>query len=187
MKLSNFTAIDPNNPSKGLSSYSQLDKKTFFEFADKLPELKRISSLIFESINNEEIANKLYEIEEELDDYVKEGYEGEIIYKLHKSRERDKKLTESKKVKALRDTGKLECEVCEFDFYKTYGKLGKGFIECHHTVQLSTYETKQKTELKDLALVCSNCHRMLHRDIGNMSIENLKNNIKTAGNIDLEQ
>lgn len=180
MKLSNFTAIDPNNDSKGLTSYSQLDEKTFFEFNNNIEELKRISSLIMESINDDETINKLYKIEDEDDSFAKEGFEGKVIYKLHKARERDSKLTESKKKLILKESGKLECEVCEFDFYKKYGELGKGFIECHHTKQLSTYETKQKTKLEDLALVCSNCHRMLHRNIEDMSISTLKEIIKNC-------
>lgn len=180
MKLSNFIAIDPNNPGKGLTSYSKLDGKTFFEFNENQIELKRISNLILESLNEEETITKLYKIEDELDNYVKEGLEGEVVYKLHKLRERDSKLTESKKNKVFKETGKLKCEVCEFDFFEKYGEHGKGFIECHHTKQLSTYEANQKTRIEDLALVCSNCHRMLHRNIENMSIENLKVLIKNC-------
>lgn len=55
----------------------------------------------------------------------------------------------------------LACEVCGFDFEAVYGELGRGFIECHHVVPLS--EGQRKTSLRDLALVCSNCHRMAHR------------------------
>ncbi|MDN3706531.1 HNH endonuclease [Myroides ceti] len=180
MKLCNFMAIDPDNPNKGLTSFSKLDKETFFEFNENVKELERISTLIMESINNVQTINKLYKIEDEEDNYVKEGFEGEIIYKLHKARERDNKLTESKKKLVFKETGKLECEVCGFDFLKKYGELGKGFIECHHTKQLSTYETKKKTKLEDLALVCPNCHRMLHRNLEDMSIDNLKEIIKNS-------
>jgi len=180
MKLANFTAIDSKNDSKGLTRYSQLDEKTFFEFNDNIGELKRISAVIIESINNEETINQLYKIEDDEDNYIIEGFEGEVMYKLHKARERDSKLTKSRKKLVLKETGKLECEVCEFDFYQKYGDLGKGFIECHHTIQLSTYETNQKTKLEELALVCSNCHRMLHRNSEDMSISKLKEVIKNC-------
>lgn len=183
MKLSNFTAIDPNNKSKGLTRYSQLDKKTFFEFSNNINELKRIASIILESINDKEIINKLYDIEEEQDNYVNEALEGELVYRLHKARERDNRLSESKKKLTLKKTGKLKCEVCEFDFHEVYGELGKGFIECHHTKQLSSYETQQKTQLNDLALVCSNCHRMLHRNKTDMSIQTLKKILHDYKNI----
>lgn len=35
----------------------------------------------------------------------------------------------------------------------------------------------EKTKLNDLALVCSNCHQMLHRDVENLSVEELKTKI----------
>lgn len=178
MKLCNFMAIDPDNPNKGLTSFSKLDKETFDEFYNKRNELERIVDVIFNSLEEKEIVNKLYKIEDDTDSYVKEGFEGEIIYKLHKLRERDEKLTEDKKKKVLKETGKLKCEVCDFDFYEKYGELGKEFIECHHTIQLSTYKSKQKTKLSELALVCSNCHRMLHRNREDMSINKLKEIIK---------
>jgi len=62
----------------------------------------------------------------------------------------------------LRAEGRLACEVCGFDFAEVFGDLGQDFIECHHKVPLSRSE-ETKTKLRDLAVVCSNCHRMLHR------------------------
>lgn len=43
-------------------------------------------------------------------------------------------------------------------------EVGKGFIEAHHTKLVSTlHENGEETKIEELALVCSNCHRMLHR------------------------
>jgi len=39
---------------------------------------------------------------------------------------------------------------------------------------LSNFTITTKTTLNDLALVCSNCHKMLHRKIDNLSVEKLK-------------
>ncbi len=44
-----------------------------------------------------------------------------------------------------------------------YGVLGEDYIECHHTKPVSEYLVEQSTNINDLILVCSNCHRMLHR------------------------
>ena len=60
-----------------------------------------------------------------------------------------------------RGNGRLICECCDFDFVKAYGQFAEGFIECHHKIFLS--EGERITRLEDLALVCSNCHRMLHQ------------------------
>lgn len=174
MKLGNFTAIDSSNPSKGLTSYSQLDEKVFYEFHNNLDDLKRIAELIIESTAKPAIIEDLNSIENDIDDFLYEGYEGQIVYKLHKVRERNKKLVALKKSIVLKETGRLRCEICDMDFYEKYGEIGKGFIECHHTVQLASYETNQVTKIDDLALVCSNCHRMLHRDLYNLSIIKLR-------------
>lgn len=174
MKLSNFSAIDPSNKGTGLKSHSKLDKEVFFEFHNKREELKNIANLILESLKDENIIVELSQIEDDIVKPISEAFEGEIFYKLHKVRERNKKLVEQKKQLVLEENGKLTCEVCDFDFYKEYGELGKSFIECHHNKHLSTYEINQKTTLDDLSLVCSNCHQMLHRKRDDMSIEGLK-------------
>jgi 5-methylcytosine-specific restriction protein A len=43
-----------------------------------------------------------------------------------------------------------------------YGVRGRGFIEVHHLRPLHTLKPGTKTKLQDLALVCANCHRMIH-------------------------
>lgn len=99
--------------------------------------------------------------------------EGAEQYRLHKSRERDPKIIHLAKTKRYKETGKLECEVCETNFHLTYGELGHGFIEAHHKIPVSQLDGKKKTKIDDLALVCSNCHRMLHRK-GGIDVKSLK-------------
>jgi predicted HNH restriction endonuclease len=99
--------------------------------------------------------------------------EGKKKYALHRSRERDCALTRRAKRKRFEETGKLECEVCKFDFSLVYGQHGEGFIEAHHRVLVSQLDGKVRTKLNDLALVCSNCHRMLHRGKSLPTVEGL--------------
>ena len=73
------------------------------------------------------------------------------------------KLTKRKKEQVLREKGILICEVCGFEFVNVYGNRGEGFIECHHTKPVSQLSLGEKTKTSDLSLVCSNCHRMIHR------------------------
>ncbi|CAM1365849.1 conserved hypothetical protein [Tenacibaculum litopenaei] len=171
LKLSNFKAIDPDFNGKGMSSYSKRDREIFFEFKGKNDELKSIANQIKSTVSNESINEKLYELSDDQDYTAKEG---KVIYKLHKLRERNFGLNQRKKDQYFEKYGKLDCEVCGFDFYETYGELGKGFIESHHRIPLSEINGETKTKLKDLALVCSNCHRMLHRTIDTLSIDELK-------------
>ncbi|WP_245687108.1 HNH endonuclease [Streptacidiphilus griseoplanus] len=62
----------------------------------------------------------------------------------------------------LRKGLSLACEVCNFNFEQAYGERGVGYIECHHIVPLHV-AGEGATKLADLALICSNCHRMIHR------------------------
>lgn len=73
----------------------------------------------------------------------------------------------------LKDTGALRCEACGFDFEEAYGEVGKGFAECHHTRPVSELRPDQGTRLADLAILCANCHRMLHRRRPWLSAEGL--------------
>lgn len=102
------------------------------------------------------------------------GIEGRPILRLHLSRERDPSLAKKKKQSVIDKTGKLACEICSVDFKKLYGELGDGFTECHHKNPLSLRQENQETKLEDLAIVCANCHRMLHRRRPWLTIEGLK-------------
>lgn len=172
LKLSNFLAIDPNYYGKGMQSFSQLDEKVFNEFVDNKNDLIRIAGQIKKTSNDKELSLQLYRIEDELDDI--EVKEGKVIYKLHKHYERNSKINKKKKKLVFKKFGELKCEVCNFDFYQKYGNLGKGFIECHHRKPLFEIQKETQTKIEDLALVCSNCHRMLHRNLDTMSVQDLR-------------
>jgi 5-methylcytosine-specific restriction protein A len=88
--------------------------------------------------------------------------EGRVLTRQHRFRERNRVIVERRKAKALREQGSLHCEACSFDFGARYGERGSGFIECHHTRPVSTLKPGEKTRLEDLALLCANCHRMIH-------------------------
>ena len=89
--------------------------------------------------------------------------EGAEVYRMHRARERDPQLAKRAKQKRLAETGALKCEVCNFDFSEEFGDLGAGYIEAHHTTPVSQLAGIRRTKLSELALVCANCHRMLHR------------------------
>ena len=74
----------------------------------------------------------------------------------------------------------LTCSVCGFDFEKTYGQRGKGYIEVHHLKAVSTLSQPSSVDPKhDMAVLCSNCHRMIHRRKDNpLSLGELKEILK---------
>jgi 5-methylcytosine-specific restriction enzyme A len=178
LKLSNFLAFDPNYHGKGMTSGSKLDKEVFFEFKDQIDSLHSIATQIKRIAKNPNLKEKIYEIEE--DDLTRKDtvQEGGILYKLHKVRERDPKIIKHKKDLVYQLTGKLACEACILEFEEYYGKIGTGFIECHHLTPLKSFKAESTTTLNDLALVCSNCHRMLHVGIDKISVSDLRDMIK---------
>lgn len=108
--------------------------------------------------------------------------EGKRVERMHMSRERSSQVVETAKAQhAQRNRGSLPCEVCRFDFSKRYGSLGKDYIEAHHTRPLSELEAGEvrETRVEDLALVCANCHRMLHRTRPWASLEQLRGLLKS--------
>lgn len=76
----------------------------------------------------------------------------------------------------------LTCMVCGFNFEHYYGERGIDFIEVHHKNPIHTFEgIEQHVNPKtDLATLCSNCHRMIHRRADNvLTIEELKTMISS--------
>ena len=68
------------------------------------------------------------------------------------------------------------CQICNFNFEKVYGEIGKNFIHVHHVVDISTIGKNYKVDpIKDLIPVCPNCHAMLHKKRPAYSIKEMKN------------
>lgn len=100
--------------------------------------------------------------------------EGREKYRLHRSLERDPTIVRKAKEERLRRVGELRCEACDFSFRQVYGDMGTKFIEAHHIVPVSEIRGKTKTKISDLALVCANCHRMLHRAKSRITVAYLR-------------
>ncbi|HDF5578078.1 TPA: HNH endonuclease [Clostridioides difficile] len=101
--------------------------------------------------------------------------EGKVKYVYGKQYERNPK----NRIEAIKYHG-TKCVVCGFDFEKTYGNRGKGYIEIHHIRPLSSVGKESNINPKtDLVPICSNCHRMIHRKKDSvLSIDELKQLIK---------
>lgn len=172
LKMMNLRALDPAFTSQGkvgMSSGGKLERQVWADYAGQpgklAAEAKAIREAV-ESANETEVA-KLPEAGE----YV--GEEGGVIMRLHKRYERDRKLIREKLAEAAA-IGKLNCQVCNFDFGATFGELGTGYIEVHHLKPVSELGKGGKTKLSDLALLCANCHRMAHRKRIPLGLEELK-------------
>jgi hypothetical protein len=89
-------------------------------------------------------------------------HEGKRSWKRHQEIERSKKVVSAKIRAVLHKTGRLVCEVCGFDFSKVYKLPKTHFCEVHHLQPLSKRGREKATDLADLSVICSNCHRAIH-------------------------
>ena len=174
MKLMNFRRFDPDYTGAGkvgLTRGGKDEETVWTQFATDPVRCREAARAIREGIALAQ-ESPLAVPDEDIDDGM-EAEEGRLLTALHRRRERSRKLVEKKKHKVLGQHGRLVCEVCGFDFHATYGKRGEGFIECHHTTPVSQ-SAGQKTRLADLALVCANCHRMIHARRPWLGIDDLR-------------
>jgi 5-methylcytosine-specific restriction protein A len=176
MKLMNFRRFDPKYAAQGKSGLSRgghLEEEIWATYHADPARLLRTSEAIRVGLATTEQTSASDTGTDELSG-LEEAEEGRVLSVLHLRRERSPKLTKAKKERALRANGTLECEVCRFNFHQAYGDHGKGFIECHHVKPLESLTASATTRLDDLALLCANCHRMIHARRPWLSIEALR-------------
>jgi 5-methylcytosine-specific restriction protein A len=174
MKLMNFRRLDPQYTAegkKGLTRGSKAEEEVWSEFANDPVRCRRVAEAIMATLEDPDVGTVWPESDNE---YITEAAEGRLLTRKHLARERNRKLVEAKRRQVLAKAGKLICEVCGFDFGGRYGEHGRGFIECHHTKPLASLNKQGKTHIDDLALVCANCHRMIHRRKRWLTISELK-------------
>ena len=56
------------------------------------------------------------------------------------------------------------CEACGTDFSTLFGGIGLRTLQVHHRQQLALRTVPTVTSPDDLAVVCANCHAMIHAD-----------------------
>jgi 5-methylcytosine-specific restriction protein A len=143
---------------KWRSNASQRDREVVAEFQKAPDVMTRIAQALRQ--------NALYDAADNysgLTSFDEESVlEGRYLLRFHLQRERNQGLRQRKIRSVLARSGSLACEVCELDFGQFYGDRGQGYIECHHVEPLHM-TGERSTRIHDLALLCSNCHRMIHR------------------------
>lgn len=140
----------------------QLEKRVLEEFLEDPVGMSSRALLIRSALASEsggDASNPLAD-DEELQTLT--ALEGRVLAVQYLKRERSASLRDAKLRRVERDGGSRNCEVCNFSFAATYGEVGVGYIEVHHVLPLHA-SGPRVTRLDDLALLCSNCHRMIHR------------------------
>lgn len=101
----------------------------------------------------------------------------------HYKIDRDRGIIKSKIAQFKQANGRLYCEACAFSFEDRYGEYAKDVIDVHHTRPLGTLLPNTMTKLSDLMLLCSNCHRVVHRRKTPLSPDDLIALLKASGSI----
>ncbi|HUC01917.1 MAG TPA: HNH endonuclease [Candidatus Paceibacterota bacterium] len=178
---------------RNLKSHDTLEKKNLAIYKDKLffitDEGRRYLNAgyeeVVEALQEQGFSEEIRE-QEFKDDYkdiiVEEGF---LSTKNVAFRERSRKLIQLARAH-FKKGGKIPCIACEFDFLKFYGERGRDYIEIHHTHPIHQHEASGEKMAADEALkkvvpLCSNCHRMVHRQRNNiLKISQLKKIIENA-------
>ena len=87
-------------------------------------------------------------------------YEDAGKFRLHKRIERNPTL-----IKDVKKVLGCNCQICGLNFEERYGEIGRSYIEAHHLEPISELKGKRvkRNPGVDFAVLCSNCHRMIHK------------------------
>jgi hypothetical protein len=173
--------IDITDIAPELRFVSSRDRLVFTDSTFDVQQLRTMRELTLETgLLFQEIWN---DAQQPKDEQPGQSYvEGKRELRVHYQRERNRSLVAHAKRDFIDKNGSLYCEVCGFSFSKKYGDLGMNFIEAHHRKPLSeAQEATVETSIEDLAMVCANCHRMLHRQKPWLSIDELRDILERNG------
>lgn len=108
---------------------------------------------------------------------VQQGLEDPSRVRLHYRIERNPGLAQ-----AAKKVHGLTCQACGFNFEHFYGGCASGYIEAHHLVPLSELPSDRPSSLNpqdDFAVLCANCHRVVHNTRPPMPLLELQQLLKT--------
>lgn len=180
MKLMNFRRFDPDYTAEGktgLTRGNQDEARVWNQFASDPARLNEVAQFIRQGITDHRADEELVGPDEP---GIEEAEEGKLATRVHRYRERDRRLVVEAKAQAMKQHGRLVCAACSFDFSKRYGEVGANIIDVHHTKPVHTMKPGEKTKVTDLVLLCSNCHRVVHSKRKWLDIEQVKEALAKA-------
>ncbi|WP_420030654.1 HNH endonuclease [Pseudomonas oryzihabitans] len=175
MKLGNFRHWDPEytrGGKTGLAKGNKDERVVWDEFASDPVKLSAVVAAIRGIVESSTPENHALSGDDEYG--ITEAAEGKLLTRLHRIRERSRALVEAKKKDAWQELGCLKCEACDFDFSVAYGSIGNGIIDVHHTKPIHTLKPGERTKLSELAMLCANCHRVVHSKRKWLSVEQVR-------------
>jgi predicted HNH restriction endonuclease len=174
MKMMNFRRFDPDYTDQGKVGLRRGNKDEEVVWKEYATSSKRLSEVVHAIRTAVEFHTDDRELEGADEPDIQEAEEGRVLTRLHRIRERNRALILAKKKDVLKKLHRLCCEACGFDFETKYGPVAEGIIDVHHTKPLHTLSEGTTTKLEDLALLCANCHRVVHSSKKWLSVEHVR-------------
>ena len=156
MKILNLRSVFLGH---GLRS-TVMDRLVIGNYGSKPEEVARFAAQIRDEIAKEPV-ELAAEMEPTTDDTLYP--EERLLTAIHKRRERNPKLR-SKLIHERTKRATLQCEMCRWGKDFRLSEYIVAALEVQHVVPLSVRDAEE-TRLFDLALLCANCHRLIHRAI----------------------
>jgi 5-methylcytosine-specific restriction protein A len=150
-KLQNLRQIATGH---GLGNVSEIDRSVWNELGTQPERVHQMAETIRSHID---ISGAIWRNEA----YDEEFSEGLLVTGVHTRRERNSKLR-ARLIQRRKDEGALACDMCAAAGGAWRESIDEAIFEAHHIVPLSAMAERQ-THLADLALLCANCHRVIHR------------------------
>ena len=72
------------------------------------------------------------------------------------------------------------CEVCDCVPVEVYGSAGESCMEAHHKIPIEQLQPDSVTVVSDIAMVCASCHRMIHSQKPCLTINEMRELLKTS-------
>lgn len=154
-KLNNIRSVATG---KGFKHTSLTDRAVWKELGG---DPKRVALLAKQIRDGVTVTLSHPDKDDDENDVDEEFEEGRLLTKLHKSRERNRGIRK-KLLKSRLKRGRLCCDICAAKSPTSDAKLEDAIFEGHHIVPIAQSMTRQ-TRIKDMALLCANCHKLLHR------------------------
>lgn len=156
--------LKPASPNSYAADYEAGNICAKFYSTDAIPDDQGLANDLLQMLA---IYRQVSDIDPDLDSAAVEDDEQDLIDEDHSKMRSHKRIERnpnvSKKVKAAQG---YVCKVCSFDFKKAYPGIENNlYIEAHHLVPISELKGMKvrRDPNKDFAVLCANCHRMIHR------------------------
>lgn len=153
-KLQNIRKVSTG---AGLGNVSNTDRQVWNDFGRSPETVKELAAQIRKGIT---LIKSEDSDSADDDDFL----EGRVLTLLHKRRERNSRIR-AKLLRSRRANHDLCCEMCGGKSAVSDPAFEDAMFEAHHRVPISASKGERMVTIAEMALVCANCHRLVHRVI----------------------